>query len=194
MNSAREGNAHTDELAQPRMTAEAVNDAQICLEESENADQTQPAIPGVTGARIDRSLSQFFTPQPLANRVAAWACANEKPEWVLEPSAGRGALIKGLDLVCETNVSAVEIDRENCDALVRTVLPNTGLTLYRGDFFKCSFELDDGEVKRMAILSSRPQFGGEHSAKTDFLALELVRRAAPRRQCEATPARVEWWS
>jgi hypothetical protein len=49
------------------------------------------------------------------------------------------------------------------------------------------------DITRMAILSSRPRFGGEHSAKTDFLVLEIFRRAAARRQGEATPAHVEWW-
>lgn len=50
------------------------------------------------------------------------------------------------------------------------------------------------DIRRMAILSDRPHFGGEHSAKTDFVVLELTRRSAARKQGEATPAQIEWWS
>jgi predicted RNA methylase len=48
-------------------------------------------------------------------------------------------------------------------------------------------------IDRLAILSERPRFGGEHSAKTDFIVSEITRRAAPRKQGEATPSHVEWW-
>lgn len=50
------------------------------------------------------------------------------------------------------------------------------------------------DITRMAILSDRPHFGGEHSAKTDFVVLELVRRQHARKQGEAKPAAIEWWS
>jgi predicted RNA methylase len=50
------------------------------------------------------------------------------------------------------------------------------------------------DITRMAILSDRPSFGGDHSAKTDFVVLELIRRPVARRQGEATPAQLEWWS
>jgi len=49
------------------------------------------------------------------------------------------------------------------------------------------------DITRMAILSERPHFGGEHSAKTDFVVLEITRRKHARKQGEATPAQVEWW-
>ena len=48
-------------------------------------------------------------------------------------------------------------------------------------------------IDRLAVLSERPRCGGEHSPKTDFVALEITRRAVPRKQGEATPSQIEWW-
>jgi predicted RNA methylase len=48
-------------------------------------------------------------------------------------------------------------------------------------------------IHRMAVLSERPRFGGEHQPMIDFLALELRRRKRARRQGEPTTTRVEWW-
>lgn len=49
------------------------------------------------------------------------------------------------------------------------------------------------DVRRMALLSDRPDFGGDHSAKADFVVLDLQRRRAARRQGEASTSNVEWW-
>lgn len=49
------------------------------------------------------------------------------------------------------------------------------------------------DLTRMAVLSERPDFGGKHGAKSDYVVIELRRRAAktnaPRSVCS-----VEWWT
>lgn len=49
------------------------------------------------------------------------------------------------------------------------------------------------DLTRMAVLSERPDFGGEHGAKSDYVVIELRKRAAktnaPRSVCS-----VEWWT
>jgi predicted RNA methylase len=50
------------------------------------------------------------------------------------------------------------------------------------------------DIRRMAWLSSRPRFGGEHQPMTDFVALHLVRRSHARKQGEAHTLNVEWWT
>lgn len=47
---------------------------------------------------------------------------------------------------------------------------------------------------RAAFLAERPGFGGEYSPMTNFVVLELRRRAAARLQGEATPMVTEWWT
>lgn len=59
--------------------------------------------------------SQWYTPAPLAQRIAAWS-GLQPGQRVLEPAAGRGALMLPLPLCAW---SAVELDPENFGHLVR---------------------------------------------------------------------------
>jgi predicted RNA methylase len=75
----------------------------------------------------DDKLSQWDTPRPLAERIAAWAGV-EHGMRVLEPSAGLGSLARaarthGADVRC------VELSRGRCDFLERD-----GFTVTHGDF------------------------------------------------------------
>jgi predicted RNA methylase len=49
------------------------------------------------------------------------------------------------------------------------------------------------DVQRLAWLSSRPDFGGDQSAKADFVALELTRRDHARLKGEPMASNTEWW-
>jgi predicted RNA methylase len=49
------------------------------------------------------------------------------------------------------------------------------------------------DIRRLAWLSGRPDFGGDQSAKTDFVAMHLVRRSTARGKGEALTCNVEWW-
>lgn len=49
------------------------------------------------------------------------------------------------------------------------------------------------DIRRAAVMSRRPQFGGPMGGKTDFLALDLSARTHARRQGEAHTTNVEWW-
>lgn len=44
-------------------------------------------------------------------------------------------------------------------------------------------------VRRIVFLERRPDFGGEHGAKTDFVVLDLTERRGPGLDCPT----VEWW-
>jgi Dimethyladenosine transferase (rRNA methylation) len=163
-------------------------------------------LPGLDGETRSRDLSQWYTPPKLAKRIVAWSLARDG-DCVLEPSAGQGALVKPL-LERGCHVDAWEIDPGNAAALGE--LAHAGLTVCEADFLAspgwgCSFRYDLAMLNppyednqdvcdRLAILSERPRFGGEHSAKTDFVVLEVTRRTAARKQGEATPAMVEWWT
>jgi predicted RNA methylase len=203
-------------------------------------------LPGMESEMRRRDLSQFYTPGPVARHMAKWARV-EDGATIVEPAAGRGALILGIDdLRVGTRVWAWDIDAMNCAALMMLrprQLERVSLEeVNHGDFLAYnlpagSFDLalmnppyEDGQdvrfiergldcservvgifqsrivhsqgradcwrhtdITRMAILASRPHFGGPHSAKTDFVVLELVRRSRARLQGEATPAALEWW-
>jgi hypothetical protein len=49
------------------------------------------------------------------------------------------------------------------------------------------------DIRRLAWLSGRPDFGGDQSAKADFVAMHLVRRDKPRGKGEPLTCNVEWW-
>jgi predicted RNA methylase len=80
------------------------------------------------GTTRDHSLSQFFTPPKLAQRLVDWAGIADpsrgpysQPYRVLEPSAGNGAIVRPL-VAAGAEVHAVEIDlrymQELCDLMV----------------------------------------------------------------------------
>jgi predicted RNA methylase len=199
-------------------------------------------LPGMEGEGRRRDLSQFYTPKWLADRVANWACRHSVPKWVLEPAAGRGALVAAIKRTAPSVcVSAWDIDPANCEALAK-VTDRTRDLVWCGDFLLAQYDAPSDlalmnppyednqdvafiehslehsarvvgifqarivhsagrsefwrwtDIQRMAFLSERPHFGGPHSAKTDFVVHELVRRKLARKQGEATPAAVEWWS
>lgn len=212
----------------------------------------QPFMPGFESEQRRRDLSQFYTPPHLAARLIDWA--RERAPWpkrVLEPSAGRGALVCQHMMLSSgaSEIVAYEVDPENVthlrdDAAKYTpFFPSLTITVRDRDFLADPdvllerFELcvknppfEDNQdiafmaracqvsdvvcgiyparivhssgraehwrwhdIVREAILTERPQFGGEHSPMTDFVVLDVVRRQYARKQGEATATQVEWW-
>lgn len=83
------------------------------------------------------SASQWYTPADLAQRIAAWSGFGQGDR-LLEPAAGRGALIAPLPLPLWT---AVELDEENCGALVplfERLWPERRVDVRRADFLSLS--------------------------------------------------------
>lgn len=74
---------------------------------------------------------------------------------------------------------------DNAIAILRTVFLNG---VRRGEFFR------HHDIRRMAILEKRPDFGGDFGAKADFIVLDLRRRKHARKQGEACTSNIEWWS
>ena len=204
---------------------------------------TQGYLPGVEGAELRRDLSQFYTPRPLADRLAGWF---PRAQRVLEPAAGRGALIAPMLERSEPpgRVVAYDVDPHNCEALralgpveVRErdfladddpgrfdlglmnppyestdTCPNGQDVAFAlralqvchkvGGLFQASMEHSIGrfesfwkwvDIRRRAVISSRWKFGGAHSPKTNFVALELRLRTVARKQGEPTTLNQEWW-
>jgi hypothetical protein len=77
--------------------------------------------------------SQWYTPDWLATRIAVWSGFTPDDK-LLEPAAGRGALIRPLPLCAWT---AVELDEENAVALLAD-LPCARLTAHSRDFLTCT--------------------------------------------------------
>lgn len=211
-------------------------------------------LPGLEDERRSREHSQFYTPPWLAERVAQW-CLLFPHNRVLEPAAGRGALITALDTQAAKgpyphllNIEAWDIDPVNWQALYQLDLnPVTRLRVTCGNFLgvpegECAssaafdfalmnppYEYNQDvdfitraldycpkvigifqsrivhsagraefwrwtDIRRLAFLSDRPHFGGPHSAKTDFIVLDVVRRKHRRKQGEASAGSIEWWS
>jgi hypothetical protein len=82
-----------------------------------------------------RKLSQYYTPDPLAERIASFAlrcCPNART--VLEPSAGRGAIVRALlALQPQLQITCVDLDVDNAQHLLST-FPN--VLVAHADFLK----------------------------------------------------------
>lgn len=208
----------------------------------------QPFMPGFEAEERRRDLSQFYTPPWLAERVWRWMWRPSTcPLRVLEPSAGRGALIKPLFTlgIAVEHISAYDVDPGNVVALEQLAAETRApMTVRARDFMadvdllgerfdlSCMnppFESNQDvqfiervcqvctsvaavcqarivhsagraefwrwhDIRREAVLIERPQFGGDFSPATDFVVLDIVRRARARLQGEACALKREWWS
>lgn len=215
----------------------------------------QPFMPGFEGeaARVpdaerQKALSQWYTDPELAERTWRWMVRAHSAQRVsvLEPSCGRGALIRPLFTldVPVRRLVAYDIDSDNA-ATVAAMLAPTGLDfeVRALDFLRDIRDDDERfdvcvmnppyednadiafaeralerctwvagifaarmlfsetraafwrwtDIRRAAILSKRPKFGGGFSPMTDFAVLELARRATARKQGEASTTATEWW-
>jgi predicted RNA methylase len=203
------------------------------------------------GAELRRDLSQFFTPAWLAERVWTWAWKSTQAHRmrVLEPSAGRGALIRATlndpatsrpAYVCAfdvdpSNIAALEELRQSPAAagcrfdvrfesfIAADIDERFDLALMNPPFednqdvafieaasahadravsiCPARIEFSEGrsdfwrwhDITRKVVLEKRPRFGGHTTGQTDFIVLEMVRRAAARKQGEANAMHVERW-
>lgn len=81
-----------------------------------------------TGVAVDeagnkkKKLQAFYTPKPLADEIAQ--LANVKGQFVLEPSAGRGALVEACARAGARGVVCVELDPESAEQLKADGLTN----------------------------------------------------------------------
>lgn len=197
---------------------------------------------GSKGQKIKRELSQFYTPDWLAKRMWTWATQMARPETVLEPSAGQGALIFPMASgPGPLSIVAIEKDADNAGELVKlsVQLTKTSKTLrvvcadfmdvpvervdlvvgnppyehgqdvafvmqsllwsdrvvmnlpsavlfgkWRQDYWRQRFSLP-----RLAILSDRPDYGGDSTPMTNYVVAEVV----PKRPGIDVRTKIEWW-
>lgn len=101
------------------------------------SDGTQVKLKGPT---FDALCSAWFTPQPLANKLASWALAGCPHEVrhelrVLEPSAGEGAIARALIAagVLESHLTLIELDPNRA---ARLLMQFPRATIWQGDMFE----------------------------------------------------------
>lgn len=193
----------------------------------------------------DRSLSQWWTPEELADRIVSWSGVVPGSR-VLEPSAGIGRLAAPL-LRRGAEVVAVELDKRLHETLSEalakgavagrtlahlrsedflTLAPEPvdlavinppyerGLDgqflarchdwaprvvgLYRTAILQGARRLDGVWSKirpsRVALLASRPRFGGDHSPSQDYAVIETVSRGADSVSSDPSLCTLEWWA
>lgn len=104
-----------------------------------------------------RELSQWYTPQPVANKLAEWALYEKyETKVVLEPCAGTGNIVRALSQF-DINVLAVEYDLENIPHLKDI---DNRVMVMPGDFLDMSLPPTDLTVMN-------PPY--EHGQDVDFI-------------------------
>ena len=155
---------------------------------------TQTTIEGAGAQK--RELSQFFTPADLAERIVEWALVRygelvERRLEVLEPSAGRGALVKPL-LARGIQVNAFDIDPDNVRALSR--LEGEGLEAQVQNFLEIDLH-EDGVPYDLAVMN--PPFENGQAEAHIMHALKWADRVVahvPLTTLEGKARRESLWS
>ena len=97
-------------------------------------------LPGMETERRKPELSQWYTPPDLARRIAEWAVESwdkARDMRVLEPTAGRGALVDALlEQDCVEIIDAIELDDQNYEHLKRRYAGNPRVRVFQGDFLQ----------------------------------------------------------
>ncbi len=119
---------------------------------------------GVHSGTATKQLGAFYTPDSTATSLARWAIRTGA-ESVLEPSVGRGALLKAaitrsreLRLFGGLNQPlACDVDRVALEALNREL--GEGVDFHLGDFL----ELDPATLRKFEVVIANPPFTRNHS-------------------------------
>jgi predicted RNA methylase len=155
----------------------------------------QPYMPGFESEQRRRDLSQFYTPPALAERVWKWmAPKHGLAPRILEPSAGRGALIKplfALNIIAQ-DVMAYEVDLVNVDALIAMALETNLELLVRARDFLADTDL---QGERYDICVMNPPFEDNQDVRFIECACEVSTRVAA--ICQArivhSAGRADFW-
>jgi predicted RNA methylase len=141
----------------------------------------------IEGAQLKRDLSQFFTPPDLAERLWLWAWHDRAPPHearILEPSAGRGALVRAMlwrHFARAGHALAFDVDPENIAELHRLQESASGaLEVRQADF------LASPVVEGFDLAVMNPPFENDQ----DIMFLEQACLWCPR-AVSIAPARIE---
>ena len=121
---------------------------------------------GLSSATARKQLGAFYTPDLTAASLARWAIRTGV-ESVLEPSVGRGALLKAAIIRSRelrpfgglNQPLACDIDSATLEALKSELWE--GVDFYPGDFF----ELDPATLRKFEVVIANPPFTRNHSIK-----------------------------
>ena len=105
----------------------------------------------LNGVSLSEKFDFYPTPKELVERVQELAEIEDNTQTILEPSAGTGSLIDGLN---KSNTTCVEINE-----VLATILEEKGYNVYN-----CAFEDFDEDVKYDRIIMN-PPFGKRMDAK-----------------------------
>lgn len=124
-------------------------------------------------------LSQWYTPRELAERIVGWARV-ARGYRVLEPAAGRGALIEPLRPLLEERaieVVAVEIDPANVEHL-RERFAGLPVEVVHADFLSVDpWRLTEARCgARFDLALENPPYEGDRDAAFVARSMELARR------------------
>jgi len=110
---------------------------------------TNAYLPGMESEQRQPELSQWYTDPRLATKLWAWANRYRPAAYVLEPAAGRGALIKPIIVEpreCQA-VEAVELDGRNAEVLEQLMWAGRRTrmlrSVLRGDFLAMRWARDE---------------------------------------------------
>lgn len=154
---------------------------------------TQVTLPGVEGVQ-KRELSQWYTPRPLAERVVEWALdpfVVPGPIHVLEPSAGRGALVKPL-IARGCLVTAIDIDPDNV-----SVLAALDCVSQHGDFLLMPLNTANTRFEKYPLCIMNPPFENGQAEAHVLHALSWAERVVahvPLTMLEGQSRRELFWS
>lgn len=125
-------------------------------------------LPGIDDGKRDLSKSQWYTPEWLAERIWSWVLERHELSScklrVLEPSAGRGALVRAAlrSGMCE-RIHAIELDPRNV-AILATMRDERGvLSTEHRDFLQPT----RGVVSRYDVVLMNPPY--ESGKDVDFI-------------------------
>jgi len=157
-----------------------------------SATQQFLAMPG---AELRRDLSQFFTPPELAVRLWDWAVHRSKvprPR-ILEPSAGRGALLRAAFESEHPPAHAVayDVDPDNV-AVLRELAERYPIDVIEGDFLASEIDVEDGF--HFALMNPPFEDGQdvafiEHACKRSPCAFSVAQA-----RIEFSEGRSEFWA
>lgn len=200
----------------PQQQLEVLEAAIECTRAHEGKTINVRGLVAAAQRDADPALSQWDTPPELARRMAAWlGLGRRKAPRVLEPSAGRGALVRAvLEAYPRAEIVAVEIDAGRVAELVQInrelLAAATGDVHAFGGAHPCRVDIVEGDYLEQppipcdAAIANPPFDDGvevEHVAKMlddarDRIALHLPTRSlhgGTRYERIWSRIGVDWW-
>ncbi len=124
-----------------------------------------------------RRLGQVFTPQPVADWMARWVCA-EQPRTLLDPAVGTGVFLAAVRGACGVTpperIDAIDVD-DNMLSQARQAASGLPVRFRRADFITADCP------QRYEAIIANPPYVRHHQLRYDEVALSSIDRLSGRR-------------